>query len=100
MKLRHLLSIIVILSVTGATVAPTFGQTWSDEQLEVLNIIEAQWNAAVEKDISWPDKYLHPNFLGWNHENPMPRDKSSIQKWDRFNSENSTTLLYELYPVG
>jgi hypothetical protein len=90
--------IILCLSILGST--ELFGQEWSKEQLEVLNVIEAQWKASMEKDDTWPDKYLHENFLGWSHESPMPRDKSSIQKWDRYNSENSTTLLFELYPVG
>jgi hypothetical protein len=42
MRMRHLLSIIVLLSATGSVVAPVFGQTWSDKQLEVWNVIEAQ----------------------------------------------------------
>ncbi len=100
MRIRHLLSIIVLLSGTGAAVAPVFGQTWSDKQLEVWNVIEAQWKAAMEKDTTWPDKYLHEKFLGWGNQNPTPRDKSSVQKWDRYRTENSTTLLQELYLVG
>ena len=98
MRMRHLLSIIVLLSGTGAAVAPAFGQTWSDKQLEVWNVIETQWKAAMEKDTTWPDKYLHEKFLNWVNQNPMPRDKSSVQKWNRYGTENSTTLLQELFP--
>ena len=100
MKMRHLLSVIVILSATGAAVAPAFGQTWSDKQLEVWNVIEAQWKASMEKDATWPDKYLHEKLIAWGDEIPMPRDKSSMDKWVRYGMENSTTLLQELYPVG
>ncbi len=100
MKMRHLLSVIVILSATGAAVAPAFGQTWSDKQLEVWNVIEAQWKASMEKDATWPDKYLHEKLIAWGDEIPMPRDKSSMDKWIRYGMENSTTLLQELFPVG
>ena len=100
MRMRHLLSIIVLLSATGSVVAPVFGQTWSDKQLEVWNVIEAQWKASMEKDATWPDKYLNEKFLAWSDERPMPRDKSSFNKWFRYGMENSTTLLQELFPVG
>ena len=80
--------------------AMSFGQTWSDEQIEVWKVIEAQWKASMEKDATWPDKYLHEKLLAWSDENPMPRDKSSMGKWVRYGMENSTALLQELYPVG
>ena len=100
MRMRHLLAIIILLSATGSVVAPVFGQTWSDKQLEVWNVIEAQWKASMEKDTTWPDKVLHEKYLGWDNERPMPRDKSSIHSWTRYIIENTTTLLQELYPVG
>ena len=93
-------SILIVLCITLISSAQLFGQEWSEEQKEVLSIVEAQWKAGMEKDTTWPDKFLHENFLGWSNESPMPRDKSSIQEWDRYNSENSTTLLFELYPLG
>jgi hypothetical protein len=98
--MRDFLAIIVLLSATGSVVAPVFGQTWSDKQLEVWNVIEAQWKASMEKDTTWPDKVLQEKFLGWDIERPMPRDKSSTNSWTRYTNENSTTLLQELYPVG
>ena len=93
-------SILIVMCITLFSSVQLFGQEWSEEQKEVLSIVEAQWKAQMEKDTTWPDKFLHENFLGWSNNSPMPRDKSSIQEWDRYNSENSTTLLFELYPLG
>jgi len=90
------LSTFIVLVFT----AMSFGQTWSDKQLEVWNVIEAQWKASMEKDATWPDKTLHEKFLGWDNERPMPRDKSSMPNWVRYTIENTTTLIQELYPVG
>ena len=100
MRMRHLLSIIVLLSGISAVVTPVVGQTWSDKQLEVWNVIEDQWKTGMEKDTTEYDMHLHEKFLGWDNQNPMPLDKSSVQKWHRYGMENSTTLLQELYPVG
>ena len=93
-------SILIVLCITLLSSAQLFGQEWSAQQKEVLGVVEAQWKSAMAKDTTWPDKFLHENFLGWGNDSPMPRDKSSIQEWDRYNAENSTTLLFELYPLG
>ena len=100
MRLRFLLLLIVISSGAGAGIAPSFGQTWSDKQLDVWNVIEDQWKTTMEKDTTGLDKYLHEKFLGWDNQNPMPQDKSSAKKWHRYVTQNSTRLIQELYPVG
>jgi ketosteroid isomerase-like protein len=54
----------------------------------------------MEEDATWPERFLHESFLGWDNENPAPRDKASTDKWSRYNDENSTTLMQELSPIG
>ena len=63
-------------------------------------MIEGEWKAEMEKDTTLYDKYIHEKFLSWNNQNPMPRDKASFQQWHRYGTENSTTLVQELYPIG
>ncbi len=63
-------------------------------------MIQDQWEATKAKDMSWPDRFLHPSFLGWSDENPTPRDKSSTTRWQTYDSANSTTIEQELSPVG
>ena len=75
-------------------------QEWSQSQLEVWRTIRAQWEASKEQDATWPEVYLHPSFLGWSDDNPMPRNKASVQKWQRYEMETSKTLEQELSPVG
>jgi len=97
MKMRYLLTVIVLMSAIGVAVSPVYGQTWSKKQLEVWKVIEAQWKASMEKDTNWTNTYLHEKFLGWNNARPMPQDKSSVHKWNRYRMENSTGLIQELY---
>ena len=86
--------IALVLPVTAAA------QDWSAEQTEVWNTILAQWEASKAKDLTWVERSLHPSFLGWTDEIPMPRDKASVDKWFRYGSENSQGLMQELYPAG
>lgn len=86
------------LFALGATSLPA--QQWSAEQQEVWTVIQAQWAATMEKDATWPDRFLHDDFLGWGNDTPAPRGKSSQGMWSRYEMENATTLVQELYPIG
>ncbi len=92
-----------LLAVAGLLVfAPTgtVAQTWSAEQLDVWEVIEAQWQSVMAKDETWPNRTLHDQFRGWTNENPAPRDKSSTERWARYGNENATTLMQELFPLS
>ena len=92
----------VVLTPLIALVLPmsAAAQQWDQDQTEVWNKIVAQWEAAKAKDLTWTEKDLDPSFLGWSDAYPMPRNKAATEKWERYNSENSKTLIEELYPVG
>jgi len=94
-KAALLVSLIaLVLPVTAAA------QDWSAEQTEVWDTILAQWEASKAKDLTWPERVLHPSFVGWTDENPMPNKKASVDEWTRYSSENSQVLMQELYPAG
>ena len=90
-------AVVIVLCMLAVSAS---AQTWSQEQLEVWKVIQDQWEAAKSRDVSWPDRFLHPSFLGWSDENPMPRDKVSTKRWEGYNSTNSRTIEQELNPVG
>lgn len=100
MNWRRMIALASVTSVLAAVSSPVVAQSWSNEQLEVWGVIQAQWQAAMEKNATWPDRFLHEKFLGWTNENPAPRSKSSTRNWTRYGDENSTTLMQELYPLG
>jgi len=100
MSWRHAAMAVSLAGITVSMATPALAQTWSNEQLEVWDVIQAQWQASMEEDATWPERFLHESFLGWANENPAPRDEASTDKWNRYGMENSTTLMQELYPVG
>ena len=100
MSWRHAAVAVSLAGVTVSMATPALAQTWSNGQLEVWDVIQTQWQASMEEDATWPERLLHESFLGWANENPAPRDEASTDKWNRYDVENSTTLMQELYPVG
>jgi hypothetical protein len=100
MSWRNVIRFVLLTGVLATIATPVLAQSWSDEQLGVWAVIQAQWQAAMEKDGTWPDRVLHEKFLGWANDNPAPRSKMSTSQWTRYGNENSTTLMQELYPIG
>ncbi len=100
MNWRTAVGLVAFTGVLTGLARPGLAQSWSEQQLEVWGVIQAQWQAAMEEDASWPDRFLHGTFLGWGNENPAPRGQSSTRDWTRYDDQNSTTLMQELYPIG
>lgn len=100
MSWRQAVSTGCVVGLTAWLVTPSQAQTWSSEQLEVWGVIEAQWQASMEEDTTWHQRFLHQSFMGWDNDNPTPRNKASVERWNRYGMENITTLMQELYPIG
>ena len=77
--------------------SPLVAQTWSAEQRAVLAVVEETW---TDNDPTWVSRFTHPEMLGWNNENPMPRNQQTTRRWNDHGLENSTTLMHTLAPVG
>lgn len=75
-------------------------QTWSAEQQEVWKFEEQQWKMAKDKDLSWIDTMVHANLSYWDTDQPMPQDKASLSRWNRYSSTNTTVLEQEIFPVS
>ena len=76
------------------------GQSWSPQQQEVWKVVVDSWEAIRAEDVEWSDKWVHPNAVVWSDQNPMPRTRAQLKKWDRFQFENSTTLVDDFSPAG
>jgi hypothetical protein len=75
-------------------------QTPSADQQEVWKVEQQQWKMSQAKDSSWIDTLTHSNLKIWETGAPMPRDKASLKHWDRYETESSTVLEQELFPLS
>jgi len=91
---------LFLISCICLTTSSGFSQSWTEEQNDVWNTIAVTWDAITAQDVTWLETYIHPSFLEWSAEFPMPRDKSSHKKWHKFSWTTSKTLIHELKPVG
>jgi hypothetical protein len=87
---------LALCGFAGAAAA----QTWSPEQQEIWKFEEQQWQMSAAKDLSWVDTMVHPNLRYWETGEAMPRDKTSLKRWNRYSAENSTVLEQELFPIA
>ncbi|MET0619049.1 MAG: nuclear transport factor 2 family protein [Thermoanaerobaculia bacterium] len=89
---------VLLVSVIVAPAASA--QTWTPEQQEIWKVEELQWKMSMEKDATWIDKMVHPNISVWEVDRPMPQNKASLTRWNKYTSSNSTILEQEIFPIS
>jgi ketosteroid isomerase-like protein len=75
-------------------------QNTSDDEANVLLVIEREWEAARKGDQDKVDDMLASDFMGWGKNSPAPRSKTSTSNWSRFRTEMGRVVRYELYPLS
>ena len=92
---------MLMLTLTGIFLFlgnATFAQETSQDEADVWSVVEEAWNADENGDREWPENLLANDFSGWEKNIPVPRGKSSIKMWDRFNEQIGKMVAHELYP--
>ncbi len=74
-------------------------EDWSKQQQEVWNNLERHWECLIEGKIDEFLKYIHPDFVGYGHESPLPVDRPWLEKWVGFWAKTTKILICELRPV-
>lgn len=87
--------LVLLLALAGAP-----AQSLADDQTDVWAIVEAQWDAEENGDRKWIERMLTDDFVGWNTGTPAPRNKASVQLWDRFSDSIGSMVAHELYPLA
>lgn len=100
MRLRTTRTALVVLGALLALAAPAWAQTWTPEQDEIWKVEQKQWQMSKDADLTWIDTMVHPNLRYWEVGEPMPRDKASLTRWNRYSSANSKVLEQELFPIS
>jgi len=72
---------------------------WGDQQKEVWSNLETHWNCLIEGKIPEFLKFIHPDFIGYGHESPLPVDRPWLEKWVGFWTQSTDILICELRPI-
>lgn len=91
----------LVLVLIGSTLFSAVGaQDVSDDDANVLLVIEREWEASRKGDQDKIDEMLADSFMGWGKSSPAPRSKTSTSKWSRFRDEMGRIVRYEIYPLS
>ncbi len=93
---------VVVAALAAAMPASAAAQapTWSPDQTAVWNVVTQSWADEVARNGRWPGNYVHDRVVAWDSSWPLPRYKSSLEKWTRFQDKQRQTLEYELAPAA
>ena len=97
MTLHTKLGIAFLLLVLAPA---AFAQDTSDDEANVLLVIENVWDADQKGDQDRVDDLLADKFMGWAKGSPAPRSKNSTSAWARFGKQIGRIERYELYPLS
>jgi hypothetical protein len=96
--MRFTLSLLVV--VWGVVSAPASAQSWTPEQQKIWSFEEACWQRDTAKDLTWIDSCVHPDATSWGIDHPVPRNRASVARWDKYEYGNATVLESELFPLS
>lgn len=91
---------LVIILMGSLLFSAAGAQNTSDDEANVLLVIEREWEAARKGDQDKVDDMLASDFMGWGKNSPAPRSKTSTSNWSRFRTEMGRVVRYELYPLS
>ena len=72
---------------------------WDKKQKEVWRNLENHWECLLEGKIDGFLKFIHPDFVGYGHESPLPVDKPWLEKWVGFWAKTTKIAICELRPI-
>ncbi len=72
---------------------------WTEEQKQVWNNLDLHWQSLISGNIKEFLKFIHPDFVGYGHESPLPVDKPWLEKWVGFWTKSTDILICELRPI-
>lgn len=72
---------------------------FTQEQREVWSNLEKHWECLIAANIDEFLKFIHPQFIGYGHESPLPVDRPWLEKWIGFWAKNTKVANCELRPI-
>ena len=93
-------SVVMSTLMVGLVVGSTMAQEWSAAQKEVWKNVEAYNALNMAGDVEGFLAYVHPDYLGWDMQNPMPQNKATVKKSIEYRWKTIKFMLIQLDPVG
>ena len=86
MKFKLILVLIVTITAFNGN-----ANTWDKKQTEVWNFILSSYKDIEKRDNTWTDKWVTSDAMVWGSSTPMPRSRSAVKRWEKFQLKNGST---------
>jgi len=87
MKMNFKLLVTLIISVITFTGSAA---SWDTQQTEVWNVVLDSYKDIEKRDNNWTDKWVTADAMVWGNSTPMPRNRSSVKRWEKFQFEDGS----------
>jgi hypothetical protein len=75
--------------------------SWDKQQTEVWNTVLNSYKDIEKRDNNWTDKWVTEDAMVWGSSTPMPRDRSSVKRWEKFSfADGSINNIAEYSPAA
>ena len=75
-------------------------QSFSKAEQKVIDAVKSYWSDSVGKDKNaWIDAF-HDSYKGWDVDNKVVSTKENNIKWINYNWGKSTSLFWDITPIG
>ena len=92
--------LIMVLIITVA-VFNVNAMSWDKQQTEVWNTVLSSYKDIEKRDNNWTDKWVTEDAMVWGSSTPMPRDRSSVKRWEKFSfADGSINNVAEYSPAA
>ena len=89
-------TVLVILLVSANANANQLDK----EQTEVWSVVLESYKDIDSKNANWSDKYVTEDAMVWGGSTPMPRNRDSVKRWDKFQFSIGETVVSEYSPAA
>ncbi|WOH37807.1 nuclear transport factor 2 family protein [Thalassotalea fonticola] len=97
--MKYCVKIISLLMVFTAFTSAANQLT--KEQSEVWEVVIASYADIEKQDSNWTNKWATEDLLAWGNATPMPRNRASIQRWEKFQFSNGgKNVVSDYTPTG
>jgi ketosteroid isomerase-like protein len=87
--MKHVIKTTALLTLT--IISTCNAKSWDKQQTEIWNVVTASYKDIEKKDNNWTDKWVTADAMVWGSATPMPRDRASVKRWEKFQFADGAT---------
>jgi ketosteroid isomerase-like protein len=93
---------IILLAVFffGFGLPSVFAQEWTPAQKEVWKNVNDYWALLAKGDMNGFFDYMHPDYVGWDNDSPVPSTKEESRKWITYRMQGMKMPLWVIKPLA